>query len=249
MDMCRFLFPCIALAFMLAACGMTTAARNQASYHFQMGQSHLAENNVTGALVEFTRAESLSPDDPELLNYLGLTYLRKGKFEIAEQKFRRALALKPAYTDARNNLGLVFLEMKRWDEAIYQFKLVNEDIFYLDQAAAAINLALSLSGKGEFTQALAILRPLVATYPRDPRARLNLGKVYSSLDKLDLAVTEYRKAIELYPDYAAAHYNLALAYLKQKDNSAARASFREVVRISPDAEIGQLSREYLDLTK
>ena len=146
-------------------------------------------------------------------------------------------------------LAVAYKAMKRWDEAIYQFKLVTEDIFYLDQAAAAINLALAHSGKGEFQQALAIIRPLVGNFPRDPRARLNLGKVYFSLDKLDLAVAEYRKAIELYPDYASAHYNLALAYLKQKDKSAARASFREVVRISPDAEIGQLSREYLDLTK
>lgn len=249
MEICRLLFLSIALILALTSCGITSTARKQASYHFQMGQSHLAENNLTGALVEFTQAESLYADDPELLNYLGLTYLRKGKFEIAEQKFRRALELKPDYSDARNNLGLACLELKRWDEAIYQFKLVTEDIFYLDQAAAAINLALALSGKGEFQQALAVIRPLVSNYPRDPRARLNLGKVYFSLDKLDLAIVEYRKAVELYPDYASAHYNLALAYLKLKDNASARSSFREVVRISPDAEIGQLSREYLDLMK
>jgi Tfp pilus assembly protein PilF len=249
MEIRRLLFLCIALLFALTSCSATSTARKQASYHFQMGQSHLSENNLTAALVEFSQAEALVADDPELLNYLGLTYLRKGKLEIAEQKFRRALELKPTYSDVRNNLGLVYLEMKRWDESIYQFKLVNEDIFYPDQAAAAINLALALSGKGDFQQALALLRPLVSNYPRDPRARLNLGKVYFSLEKLDLAVIEYRKAIELYPDYAFAHYSLALAYLKLKDKVAARSSFREVVRISPDAEIGQLSREYLDLTK
>jgi len=53
----------------------------------------------------------------------------------------------------------------------------------------------------------------------------------------------------LYGDYAQAHYNLALATMKQGDKRGAANSFREVVRVAPDSEIGQLSREYLDLLK
>jgi Tfp pilus assembly protein PilF len=233
---------------MLAGC-MGAASQKQASYHYQMGLSYLGENNVTSALVEFTKAEKIDADNHELMNYLGVVYFRKNKLDISESKYLRAIALKPDYSDARNNLGVTYLEMKRWDDAIYQLKLVTEDIFYQNQAAAGINLALAYYGKGDFNQALAILRSLLVNYPADPVVRFTMGKVYYAMDKMDLAVGEYRKAIDMYGDYAQAHYHLALATVKLGDNRGAAKSFREVVRIAPDSEIGQLSREYLELLK
>jgi len=234
---------------MLGGCALSEASRKQASYHYQMGLSYLGENNIPGALTELTQAEKIDPDNAELMNYLGLAYYKRNRLELAEQKYLRAIKLKPDYSEARNNLAVTYLEMKRWDDAIYQLKLVNEDIFYQNQSAAGINLALAYFGKGDFQQALATLRPLAVSYPADPLVRFNMGRVYYAMEKIDLAVNEYRKAIELYGNYAQAHYNLALAIMKQGDKKGAAKSFREVVRVAPDSEIGQLSREYLDLLK
>lgn len=242
-------FLLVLIGSVMAGCAMGAASQKQASYHYQMGLSYLGENNITSALVELTKAEQIDPDNHELMNYLGVVYFRKNKLDIAEQKYLRAIALKPDYSDARNNLGVTYLEMKRWDDAIYQLKLVTEDIFYQNQVAAGINLSLAYYGKGDFKQSLATLRPLVINYPTDPMVRFTMGKVYYAMDKMDQAVVEYRKAIEMYADYAQAHYNLALATMKQGDNRGAAKSFREVVRIAPDSEIGQLSREYLELFK
>jgi tetratricopeptide (TPR) repeat protein len=235
--------------FLLAGCALGKASRNQASYHFQMGVSFLGENNVTSALVEFTAAEKIDADNHELQNYLGIVYFRKGKYEIAEKKYLRAIDLKPDYSEARNNLAVTYLEMKRWDDAVYQLKLVTEDIFYQNQADAGINLAIAYMGKGDFTKAMATLRPLVTTYPLDARIRYNIGRVYYSTDKIDLALAEYRKALDLYPDYLLAHYSIGQATMKMGDKKAAARAFREVIRIAPDSEIAILSREYLDLLK
>lgn len=242
------LWAIIPLALLNAGCA-SSGARKQASYHYQMGLSYLGENNVTGALVELTEAEKFNPDDAELQNYLGLAYFRKNKFEIAEKKYLRALELKPNYSEARNNLGVDYMEMKRWDDAAYQLKMVTEDIFYPNQEAATINLGLAYLGKGDYPKSLSILRSAVAGNPRDPRARVDLGRVYAALDKYELAIIEFKRAVELDKDYANAQYNLGLAYQKVKDNQAAIAAFRQVVRIAPDSEIGQLSREYIDLLK
>lgn len=237
------------MATLMAGCALSLSSRNQATYHFQMGLSYLGENNITSALVEFTAAEKIDADNYELQNYLGQVYYRKNKLDISERKYLRAIALKPDYSDARNNLGVTYLEMKRWDDAIYQLKLVTEDIFYQNQTAAGINLALALYGKGDFLGALSTLRPLAVNYPTDPRIRYNIGKVYYAMDKIDLAIAEYKRAIDLYSDYAQAHYSLALANMKQGEKKNAAKSFREVIRIAPDTEMGQLSREYLDLLK
>jgi len=242
-----FLYTSVAL--LISGCALGSASKKQATYHFQMGLSYLGENNITSALVELTEAEKIDPDNHELQNYLGVVYFRKNKFEISERKYLRAIALKPDYSDARNNLAVTYLEMKRWDDAIYQLKLVTEDIFYQNQAGTGINLALAYYNKGDFNQAMATLRPLAATYPLDPMIRYNIGRTYYATDKIDLAVGEYRKAIELYPDYLQAHYSLGQAYMKQGDRKGAVKHFREVVRIAPDAERAHLSREYLELLK
>jgi type IV pilus assembly protein PilF len=244
----RFILSALAV-LLLTGCALGKASRNQASYHFQMGLSYLGENNVTSALVEFTASEKIDPDNHELQNYLGVVYFRKNKYDIAEKKYLQAIALKPDYSEARNNLAVTYLEMKRWDDAIYQLKLVTEDIFYQNQAATGINLALAYFGKGDFKQALTILRPLTAAYPLDPRVRYNIGRVYYADDRIDMAVVEYRKAIELYPDYLQAYYSLGQANMKLGDKKSAVKAFREVVRISPDSEMALLSLEYINLLK
>jgi tetratricopeptide (TPR) repeat protein len=236
-------------AMLIGGCALSAASKKQATYHFQMGLSFLGESNVTGALIEFTEAEKIDPDNHELQNYLGIVYYRKKKLDISEQKYLRAIALKPDYSDARNNLAVTYLEMRRWDDAIYQLKLVTEDIFYQNQSAAGINLALAYSHKGEFAKALAILRPLAAAYPLDPMIRYNIGRIYYATDKIDLAITEYKKATELYADYMQAHFSLGQANMKRGFKKEASQNFKEVIRIAPDSEMSQLSREYLDLLK
>lgn len=238
----------VALVF-TSGCALSEAQKNRSVYHYQMGQSFYAENNLTGALQEFTEAEKLTPKDPVLLNELAITYFRKGHYDIAERKYLKALDIKPGYSEARNNLGVNYLEMKRWDDAIVQFKTVQDDIFYHGQESATINLGLAYLGKGDYQQALTVLRAAVGRNGSDPRTRIHLGRVYFALDRTELAVQEYKKALELNGSYANAHYYLALAQVKLKDSKGAARAFKEVVRIAPDSEIGQLSKEYLDLLK
>jgi type IV pilus assembly protein PilF len=204
---------------------------------------------MSAALTELTEAEKYDDGNADLYNYLGMAYYNKKKFEIAEKQYLKALQLKPAYSEVRNNLGVDYLEMRRWDDAIYQFKLVTEDIFYPNQAAANINLGLAYLEKGDYPKALSQLRSVAANYPKDPRGRMNLGRVYFAMDKVELAIDEYKKALESNHDYANAYYNLGLAYLKKKESHAAMSAFQEVLRIAPYSEIGQLSKEYLDTLK
>lgn len=239
----------VVVLLLASGCALSKGEKNRSIYHFQMGQSFYAESNFTGALQELTEAEKLTPKDPELLNLLGLTYFRKGRFDLAEPKYLKALDLKENFSEARNNLGVNYLEMKRWDDAIAQFKRVQDDIFYQGQDNAAINLGLAYLGKGDYPQALSVLRAQVAKNGNDPRTRLNLGRVYFAMDKTELAVEEYEKALQLNSSYASAHYHMGLAQMKLKDAQAAKGAFQEVVRLAPDSEIGQLSREYLDLLK
>jgi len=220
-----------------------------AAYHYQMGLSYIGERNYTGALVALTEAEKLDPDNPEVLYNLGLAYIGKKRPDLAEQRFQRALILKPSYSEARNDLGVAYLELKRWDDAILQFKIVKNDLFYDNGDSAAINLGLAYLGKGDYPKALEELRAVAASNPRNPIVRLSLGRVWFAMDKTELAIGEYRKALEIFADYAAAHYHLGLAQLKLNNLEAAKSSFKEVIRIMPDSDLGLSALRYLELLK
>jgi tetratricopeptide (TPR) repeat protein len=234
---------------LFTGCAAMDASEKKASYHYQMGISFLGEGNYTRALIDFTEAEKLTPNDPLLLNYLGQVYYIKKRYDLAETRYLRAIAIQPTFSEARNNLGVNYLEMQRWDDAISQLTIVKDDIFYQNNDAACMNLALAYYGKGDYASALKILRPVVSSNPRNPIARMNLGRVYFADDKIGLAIAEFKKSIELSRDYGRAHYNLALAYLKMQETAAAKLEFNEVVRIDGDGEMGQLSKEYLEMLK
>ena len=245
----RKLLLLILIAVSCSACAMSEANRKKAAYHFQMGESYLREQNITSALIEFTEAEKYLPDDPQLFNFLGIVYFRKGKYELAEQKYLKALDLKPSFSEVRNHLAVNYMEMKRWDDAILQLKTVTDDLFYPGQESASINLGLAYLGKGDTDKALQTMRSAVNAYPRSYQARVTLGRVYFSQDRLELAMDEFRRSIELAGGYANGHFFLGLAQMKLKDLAAARNSFKEVVRLAPDSDIGRQAREHLDILK
>jgi tetratricopeptide (TPR) repeat protein len=219
------------------------------TYHLQMGMSKLGEKNPTGALVELTEAERLYPNDPDLLFYLGRAYFEKRKYLLAEEKYLRLLKLKPANSSARNDLGVTYLELQRWDDAVSQFKLVLDDIFYQGHNEARLNLGLAYYGKGDYAKALEEFRPLLIASSRDPRPRYHIGRVYLATGKTELALAELNRTVEIFPGFVPAHYQLALAYQKDGKSSQARNAFSEVVRLAPDSELGQLAREQLHQMK
>lgn len=241
--------PLLLGCLLFQGCALSAEKQRAATYHLQMGMSKLGERNPSGALAELTEAARIKPDDPEILFYLARAYHEKRTFLLAEQTYLRLLELKPDHSSARNDLGVTYLEMQRWDDAIRQFKIIAEDIFYQSQNEARLNLGLAYFGKADYERALGEFRALISSSPRDPRPRHNLGRVFMAMGKPDLAVEEFDRAIEIYPTYSPSHYHLGLALLRQGNNVRAREAFREVVRLVPDSELGHLAKEQLHLLK
>lgn len=229
--------------------GQSMSKPNPASYHYQMGLSHLGERNYSSALFELTEAERLDPENPDVLYNLGLAFIGKKRPDLAEAKLLKAIRLRPGFSVARNDLGVAYLDLKRWNSAIQQFKIVKDDLFYENNENASINLGLAYLGNGDYPNALEVLKAVAAMNPHNPVVRLSLGRVWFAMDKSERAIVEYTKALEIYGDYGAARYYLGQAQLKLNRIDAARNSFKEAVRLIPDSELGRAALGYLDLIK
>lgn len=242
-------FVLLALSGCVSGRGQNNSKPNPASYHYQMGLSYLGERNYSSALFDLSEAEKLDPENPDILYNLGLAFIGKKRPDLAEAKLLKAILLRPNFSVARNDLGVAYLDLKRWDSAIQQFKIVKDDLFYDNSENASINLGLAYLGKGDYSKALDELQIVAAMNPRNPVARLSLGRVWFAMDKNEQAITEFNRALEIYRDYGAAHHYLGQAQLKLNRIDAARASFREAVRLIPESELGRAAMGYLELIK
>lgn len=245
----RWLTAVVMVGLLLQGCAYSAERQKMFSYHLQMGMTKLGEKNPTGALIELAEAERIKPHDPDMLFYLARAYFEKKKYLLAEDKYLELLSIKPGFSAAHNDLGVTYLEMQRWDDAIAQFKIAVDDIFYQGHNEAQLNLGLAFYSRGDYPKALEELRALAMSTPKDPRPRYNLGRVYFAMGQTEMAASELSRAIEMYPAYAQAHYQLGLVYEKYGDVPRARASFNEVLRLAADSEVGELARQQLYLLK
>lgn len=108
------------------------------------------------------------PQDPEILQALGLTEKRMGKFLEAEQNILQWVKLRPQASEAFNNLGNVYLVTNRMDQAVDAYKKAlaaktskAESHYNLGQAYL-LNFDLS-EAEGEFRRARE-LKPQLISY-------------------------------------------------------------------------------------
>ena len=68
--------------------------------------------------------------------------------------------------------------------------------------------------------------------PEYAEAHMNLGVIYTGLNRLEEAEQSYERAVELKPDYAEAHYNLGVFYeLNRKDLPKALAQYHRYLKL------------------
>ncbi|MEE9500436.1 MAG: tetratricopeptide repeat protein, partial [Candidatus Aminicenantaceae bacterium] len=147
--------------------------------------------------------------DPELWNYLGVAYWRKGDLGEALEAFGRSLTLDHNYSIAFNNMGSVYIS---------KF-LATKDRSDLDLSIQNFEKAIELD-------------------PAYASAYNGLGAAYSQAGDIEGAIHSWEKAVEINPELGFSLYNLGLSYLRKGDKYRAleylnRYKKKEYNRLSP----------------
>ncbi len=88
---------------------------------FQIGQILLTEGRIEEALAHMEEALERDPDDPDILNNLGVAYRRRGEPERALDFYERALR-EGEFSGVRWNLGLLYFDLEHYEEAERQWE-------------------------------------------------------------------------------------------------------------------------------
>ncbi|MDD8014755.1 MAG: sulfatase-like hydrolase/transferase [Acidobacteriota bacterium] len=150
------------------------------------------------AIAVLLKGLAIMDHDPELWNYLGVAYWKKGAFDKALDAYENALSFDHNYPIAFNNLGALFLSQFQQTKSQSSFRIAVE----------------------HFKKAIEL-------DPRYASPYNGLGTAYAQAGDMDQAVANWKKAIELKPDYAYPLYNMGLVHLAKGDREAALGFFQK----------------------
>src|SRR5437879_10766490 len=85
--------------------------------HYNRGREGFQEGRYAEARRELESAQKLRPDDPDVLNLLGLVYFKTNAFPEAEVIYRRLAIENPNVFILHSNLGLILFKQGKLDES------------------------------------------------------------------------------------------------------------------------------------
>lgn len=190
-------------------------------------------NQGKDALLAWSRAAQLMPEDPVSQLNLGNALARLGRTEEAQLSFRRASDVRPEFAEAHQNLGKVLLDLGQYDEAARSCRRALQIKPEFVDAHNALGKALSKLGK--IDDAIASFRRALELRPEFAEARVNLANQLRSMGRLNDAIAAYRRALLSEPDFVPAHIELGAALRLQRRGEEAEASCRRALQINPDS--------------
>lgn len=198
------------------------------------GEAFLLEGGYTDALKKFLESVKLIPKDPYLHHDLGLAYMGKNRYQLAETHFQKAIELNPDYMAALNSLGTAYLKQGKYDKAIEQFQKVSDNILYATPHYPLSNIGWAYYRKNDFLQAKNYFKKALKDNPDFVQAIHGQSLTYLSLQMPEKAVSLLEEKIQKVPSVAVLHSDLAKAYEAVYEYDKAKRSWEQVLNLAEE---------------
>ena len=210
----------------------------------------------------------------ENINYLGLEFIKMGKFHEALRRYRNGLKIYPESPEINFNMGMVFfwLNYSR-DAEKYALRALREEGYFgrlstyrkqeilKKEGAKRIErrrlLGINAYGREEYFKnrggslhAILLFEWTFDVALKEGNYFLDaydfLGNIYFKKGDFDRSVLAYKKVIEIDPEDAMGHYNLGCTYLALKDWENAEMEWKSAIEYEKEFKEREKRREVSD---
>ncbi len=214
----------------------------------ESGVAALNSGNPRAAIPMLQRVVELDPKTKDGWNYLGLAYLRLGRFDEAANAFLKQADLNPYDEHVYNYLGFTFQQQQRYADAAAAFRKQIE-VNPLDPVAHAALGGLFLE-EHKYADAVPELDKATILSPDNAELQVSLGQAYINTGEKEKALAAFEKGVELAQTpavwnnvaYNLAEHKIELDKAQQYAESAVSATAANLRNI----ELSHLSLEQLN---
>ncbi len=230
----------------LTSCATSEKDEGKAALYLQIGNDLLAQNNYPEALTNLLQAERFAPDNPVVLNSLGMLYFAREKYATAADYIQRSLKAEPRYTDARTNLGRVYIAQGKYNKAIIEIKTALKDLTYNQPEKVQTNLGLAYLRKNNYLAAKEQLHSAIKLNKDYCPAYNYYGQTLMKLKDYDSAGGVFDRGIKVCQNNPEeVHFLSGLSYYQMGRKEMALVRLREVSKLYPASEYAEKSRSLL----
>lgn len=159
-------------------------------------------------------------------------FVAERDFESAEKEIILALKDKPNSQEILILAGDIYAELDKNVQSLSYYKRAYEED--KDNSLSARKYALALSEKGDFQDALKIIRKAIKNAKDDPYNNLVLGEILTNADSLKDADLAIRGAIRKNEKLPEGYLALGNLYFRQKVYELAQTNFEEALKLAPN---------------
>lgn len=190
----------------------------QAEAYSAKGKIHLNRQQPDSAAAAFEKSLAMAPNSAPTKINLGIAYLQLKRPLDAVRTLREAVTQSPDFVPTRVYLGQALVSADSLSAALVQYKKALE----LDatNGAALRGAAYVHMKRGEYGQAVTLLRQATEADPRSADSWVVLGQALAGMNNVPEAIKAVEKGLELNPNHEQG--KKVLGVLKQAQKTAGK---------------------------
>jgi putative PEP-CTERM system TPR-repeat lipoprotein len=169
---------------------------NSANARVSLVNFYLRNRDQKSALAAAQEAQAALPNNPAVLQMLGVTQLAAGDTRQAIASFSRLTELARKSPEPHIQLARAYMAAKQPDDAIRALRAALA--LRPELAALQRDIAVIYSWAGRSEEAVREARDIQSKYPNHPFGYMLEGEIYAAQSKWDLAERSYRSALRAF---------------------------------------------------
>lgn len=204
-----------------------------AGLYFKKGLIYNSLQNYQDALISYSDALQLEPDNPEIISEMAENLSILGNLQDAVTFFQKAIELEPDNLTLKAKLGRVYINQKKIKQAYDLFA----EIYAIDSMNVHWNKQLAYCSfrVGRRLQTVHLYEMVLDANPRDYGTYSNLIHSYSRNKERDKILATIDKGLQQFPGDAELILEKANFYFKTRNYKPAMAEFESYFTAEGDS--------------